>query len=815
MALNLVSPGVKVREVDLTNGRIDTSSEQVGAIVGPFERGPVGEPVLIESEKDLLEVFGKPRTENGQREYWLSASNYLSYGGVLRVVRAGQSQLIQGLNCANAGVSVASTIVRIDNYEDYINNHSSDSTWFYSSRNPGSWANNLKVCTIDSFADQIITGVTTTATSVTGFTTVTSKSSVVVGVTTTILTGVSTTGLAVGQFIGQVSGIVGSATSISGISAASGGTVTISSATLNSTQVTLNLDFGTRTTTQTGPAIQVGYAVTQILNKTATNGTDVVTYTGFLRGIITGIGNSEVYVKITDRVDSVGTSYPVSYRNPGNTATNADAFSFDNTGRGATLFFRSSDGNTVTNVPDMELVTIKDWYDQQTLGLTNSTVYWKNIAPKPGTSEYALNRNSKNDEIHVVVVDDTGSVTGVSGNVVEKFTNLSKSLDGKISPSEQIYYKDYISRNSQYIFAGAAPSGRSTGLTAVSGSTTSFTATSGSWGTNAQGVTFNCSGSSTYSLIGGTDYNNGVNNFSLSVGEIINAHAVFNNPAEYKVDYLISGPSSGANIYESQSKANALIAIAEDRKDCIALVSPHKPDVVNVTNSTTQTNNIIRFFDALTSSSYAVFDSGYKYTYDRFNNDFVYLPCNSDVAGLMARTSERSYPWYSPAGSARGSLNNVVKLAYNPSQSQRDELYSKRINPIIASPGAGFILFGDKTALSYASAFDRINVRRLFLTVERAIESAARAQLFEFNDLITRTNFVNIVEPYLRDVKAKRGITEFVVICDETNNTPDVIDSNQLRADIFIKPARSINFIGLTFVATRTGVSFEEVVGTV
>lgn len=814
MALNLVSPGVKVREVDLTNGRIDTSSEQVGAIVGPFERGPVGEPVLIESEKDLLEVFGKPRTENGQREYWLSASNYLSYGGVLRVVRAGQG-ISPALNCANAGVSVASTIVRIDNYEDYVNNHSSDTTWFYSSRNPGSWANNLKVCTIDSFADQIITGVTTTATSVTGFTTVTSKTSVVVGVTTTILTGVSTTGLAVGQFIGQVSGIVGAATSISGISAASGGTVTISSATLNTTQVTLNLDFGTRTTTQTGPAIQVGYAVTQTLNKTSVSGTNIVTYTGFLRGIITGIGISEVYVKVTDRIDTNGVSYPVSYRNPGNAEANADAFSFDTTDRGETLYFRSSDGSVVTNVQNLNDVTIKDWYDQQTLGLTNSTVFWKNIAPKPGTSEYASNRNSKNDEIHVVVVDDTGSVTGVSGNVVEKFTNLSKSLDGKISPSEQIYYKDYISRNSQYIFAGSAPSGRSTGLTAVSGSTTSFTATSGSWGTNAQGVTFNCSGASTYSLIGGTDYNNGVNNFSLSVGEIINAHSIFNNSAEYKIDYLISGPSSGANIYESQSKANALIAIAEDRKDCIALVSPHKTDVVNVTNSTTQTTNIVRFFDSLTSSSYAVFDSGYKYTYDRFNNDFVYLPCNSDVAGLMARTSERSYPWYSPAGSARGSLNNVVKLAYNPSQSQRDELYSKRINPIIASPGAGFILFGDKTALSYASAFDRINVRRLFLTVERAIESAARAQLFEFNDLITRTNFVNIVEPYLRDVKAKRGITEFVVICDETNNTPDVIDSNQLRADIFIKPARSINFIGLTFVATRTGVSFEEVVGTV
>ena len=251
------------------------------------------------------------------------------------------------------------------------------------------------------------------------------------------------------------------------------------------------------------------------------------------------------------------------------------------------------------------------------------------------------------------------------------------------------------------------------------------------------------------------------------------------------------------------------------RKDCIAVISPHRSGVVNVSNSETQTNNIIDFFGPLTSSSYAVFDSGYKYTYDRFNNTFRYIPCNADIAGLMARTAINSFPWYSPAGSSRGTINNATKLAYNPSQAQRDRLYTTRINPIIFSQGDGIILFGDKTGLSYTSAFDRINVRRLFLTIERAIERAARAQLFEFNDLITRSNFVNIVEPYLRDVKAKRGVSDYVVICDETNNTPDIIDSNQFKADIYVKPARSINFIGLTFVATRTGVSFEEVIGTV
>jgi phage tail sheath protein FI len=268
-------------------------------------------------------------------------------------------------------------------------------------------------------------------------------------------------------------------------------------------------------------------------------------------------------------------------------------------------------------------------------------------------------------------------------------------------------------------------------------------------------------------------------------------------------------------MFESQIKANYIISIAEKRKDCMAVISAHEGDVVNQINSSTQTTNIVKFFNGITASTYAVFDSGYKYTYDRFNEQFLYLACNSDVAGLMARTSINQYPWFSPAGATRGIINNAIKLAYNPSEDQRDILYQNKINPIIASPGQGVILYGDKTASPAVSSFDRINVRMLFLTIEKAIEDAARAQLFEFNDPITRANFVNIVEPYLREVRAKRGITEFLLICDETNNTPDIIDSNQFRADIYVKPARSINFIGLTFVATRTGISFSEIVGTV
>ena len=301
----------------------------------------------------------------------------------------------------------------------------------------------------------------------------------------------------------------------------------------------------------------------------------------------------------------------------------------------------------------------------------------------------------------------------------------------------------------------------------------------------------------------------------LALGDVNSGYEIFRNPAEYDIDYLIMGPSGGGSIFESQAKATTLMSIADERKDCIAVISPHKGDIVAQANTTTQTDKVIEFFEPLPSSSYAVFDSGYKYTFDRFNNKFIYLALNSDVAGLMARTSAEDFAWFSPAGANRGAVNNAIKLAYNPSKAQRDLLYTKRINPVIASSGQGIILFGDKTALGYASAFDRINVRKLFLALEDSIEGAARAQLFEFNDTTTRTNFINIVEPFLRDVKGKRGITEFIIVCDETNNTPDVVDANQFKADIFVKPARSINFIGLTFVATRTGVSFSEVVGTV
>ena len=722
MSLNLVSPGVKVREVDLTIGNITGANEQVGAIAGPFAQGPVGVPQLIESEQDLLKTFGQPginTTSTMASDYWMSASSYLSYGGVLRVVRA------DDVDMKNA---TAGTAVKIKSYEDYNDNQADPTTWTIAAKNPGSWGNNLKVCAIDGKADQIIS-------------------------------------------IGQ--------TAVNAL---------------------------------------VGVGVTQSLTGRVIAGVGTTSAaSGYLRGVITGVGSTDkIEVKVTDIVtenSGVFTSTPVDY-------AEGSINSFVGGSTQIRLINTTGADADVTDVDNghtLESGDIVDWYDQQTLGLTNSTVYWKSIAERPSTSEFASKRSSRNDEIHYVVVDDDGSLTGTSGNIVEKHLNLSKAKDGVISPSQNIYYRDYIANISQYIFAGAQPID---GLTAETGVTQTadgigYTRTGkGNWTTNAQGVTYAGVGATHYSLTGGLDYNGNVNDFEVPLSGIIGGYDTFKNVAEYDINFLIMGPSA-ATKDETSAKARKLIAIAEERKDCIACISPHRSEVVGQADSDTQTTNIIKFFDPLPSSSYAVFDSGYKYMYDRFKNEFKYVPLNADIAGLMARTSIDQFSWFSPAGAARGSINGAIKLAYNPSKAQRDQIYPKRINPVIASPGAGIILFGDKTGLGYASAFDRINVRRLFLTIESTIERAARDQLFEFNDIITRSSFLNVVDPYLRDVKAKRGIIDYVVVCDETNNTPDVIDSNQFRADIFVKPNRSINFIGLSFVATRTGVSFEEVVGNV
>jgi hypothetical protein len=454
--------------------------------------------------------------------------------------------------------------------------------------------------------------------------------------------------------------------------------------------------------------------------------------------------------------------------------------------------------------------------------LSNSTIYWRSIAPRPTTNKYSADRNSKNDAIHVVIVDDLGSITQNQGTILEKHIGISKAFDAvsAVNSPQKIWYEQYLADFSAYVYAGGNPSSAADSywntspvVTGFSSGFTKYTISSSLWGQESQDITYSAIGNKTYTLNGGVDYS-ATGGMTATLGDLINSYDLFSNKDEIQVDYLIMGPGLGAET-ESQAKASYLISLADSRKDCVAAIGPHRANLVGLTNTTDQTNNLVRFFSALSSSSYAVFDSGYKYTYDRFNNKFRYIPCNPDIAGLMCRTNIVAYPWFSPAGQQRGILNNAVKLAYNPNKAQRDILYPQRINSIISKPGVGIVLFGDKTALGYASAFDRINVRRLFLTIEQALQRSAEAQLFELNDELTRANFKNIVEPYLRDVQAKRGLYGFFVVCDSTNNTPDVIDNNEFRADIFLKPAKAINYVTLTFVATRTGVAFEEVIGRV
>ena len=825
MSLNLVSPGTKVREVDLTVGSITGANEQVGAIAGPFEKGPIDEAILIENEQDLVATFGKPLSTDAQYEYWLTASNYLSYGGILRVFRSDATTL----NNANSGPipsDAGGATVKIKSYDNYQENYTTTSneplTFSYASKDPGTWGNDLKVCTIDSAADQRVS-ITATKDEAANY-------AVGLGVTQSI-SGVVRAAVGTGNtssYDGYLRGIVtGLSTAVTTgsttnwdytvdikitdwVSDAGVSSVTdygeLSFATPVVTSVPTSTGLGTTEgTTDTAYDITITGITTSNLNGDASKDLavgDVVSTASTLVTVPTGtkivsIGTSEVTVDQT--ITGIGT-VGFTFTRTVDTNTNTNVMYFSDASH--------TPKKTVTSV-----TSVKDWYNEQTLGLTNQDIPWKTIAEKPGTSQYASERSAKNDEMHVVVVDDKGTVTGIAGNIVEKHTYLSKAKDGKVSPTENYYVKDVIAQTSNYIYVGYSTSGAASGLTA--GASNTFTATTtGTTGQNAQGVTFDVRGAETYTLSGGQNYTS-AGGYAATRANVLQSYGKLRNPAEYDINFILQGPSGGINIWDSQAKATELVAIASERKDCIACISPHRGGVVNVSDSDTQTDNILDYYDKIQSSSYAVFDSGYKYAFDRWNNEYRYLPLNGDIAGLMARTSINSFSWFSPAGSSRGAINGAIKLAYNPSQAQRDLLYPKRINPVIASPGAGIILFGDKTGLGHASAFDRINVRRLFLTIEDTIERAARDQLFEFNDVITRSNFLNIVDPYLRDVKAKRGINEYVVICDETNNTPDVIDSNQFRADIFVKPARSINFIGLTFVATRTGVSFEEVVGNV
>jgi len=406
----------------------------------------------------------------------------------------------------------------------------------------------------------------------------------------------------------------------------------------------------------------------------------------------------------------------------------------------------------------------------------------------PTTSEYLIRNNSNaglaNDEMHIVVLDTTGRISGTANTILEKFSFVSKASDAKTDDGSSNYYKDVINNRSKYIWWLSHPS-EGTNWGRIAGDNLVYTKVA----------------STDYTLSGGVTA-------APSAANRNTAYDLFNNPDTVDISFILAGETSGS------STITALEAIAESRKDCIVFISPQRSDVVD--NSGSETTALQTFRQTTLSSlssSYMVCDSAWKYQFDKYNDVYRYVPLNGDIAGLCARTDLQRDPWFSPAGINRGQIKNVIKLSWNPTTSQRDTLYKNGINPVVTFPGEGTILYGDKTFLTKPSAFDRINVRRLFIVLEKAVARAARSSLFEFNDDFTRAQFVNLVEPFLRDVQGRRGIYDFRVVCDTTNNTAEVIDTNRFVGDIYIKPARSINFIQLNFVATRTGVSFDEIVG--
>ena len=909
----LRSPGVVVREKDLTNGRADITNANIAGFAAPFLKGPIGEAVTVSNETDLLTTFGEPSAANA--DYWLSATNFLNYGGTLSVVRTDATELFNSV--ARVGNSLSAiTVTNAATNGKYV---SAPTVSFTGGGGQGAEATAL----IDANGKVTSVNITNTGSGYTSAPTVTIDP---VGSTALATAAQGTTATATAA-AGNLDG--GALTGTATITAAGSGyssvpAITVSGgggnggtavATVTNGQITsIALSGGTGYTSAPTLSVADPTGVVVTITSAGTNydpagtytvnvsgGTTVggATFTGTLvvnaSGEVTGVnvadnadfGNYSSFTGVTPVIPIPGTTalatatiaadpikitrqevYDASYS--GNTSgwlyASRSAGAWGNSlrvcsvdrGPEQSLYLTTapaapavgefvtsgakkgkvidtstgSDGNLVVHVvivdstnndayvswpsmaqkfADADSVTIggqayvlkasggvddgSEWYLNKEL-YAGSGVKWNSIAARPGTSDDAESFNDKYayDSVHVAIIDEDGLISGAKNSVLEAFTYLSKAHDARGPQGGSNYYKKIVSGGSEYVYVGD----------------TAYT-----YATKT--ADFEPAGSKSYSLTGGADYDLlSSGEFDVSVGDLNSGYSLFSDTDNISLDYLIMGPGLVSET-DTRAKLSHIATIAADRKDCIAFGSPHKGNIISESGTALSnadiTKNIKSFYASVGSNSYLVIDGNYKYVYDRWNDVYRYIPCNTDVAGLVADTAIRNEPWFSPAGFSRGGIRNLAKLAWNPGKSDRDELYANRVNPIATFPGQGAVLFGDKTALSNPSAFDRINVRKLFLVVEKAIEQAAKAQLFEINDETTRNIFRSIVEPFLRDVQARRGITDFLVVCDETNNTPVVVDNNEFVAEIYIQPARSINFITLTFTATRTGISFDEIIG--
>ena len=801
-----VSPGIRLRERDLSNAVVVGASEITAAHASTFQKGPIGKVVNIASQKELISVFGAPTDANA--EDFFVASEFLGYGGRLAVVRAAT-----GVNSASA----AGGAVLVKSDEDWEAGNGNGNLLV--ARTAGTWGNSLKVVAVDRGADQLATLTAAPAGLAVGDTvTFTGGKKGVVhtwdaaSLTAAIILDDPTTRLTTSDSIdspdtGVVAGvgtIVGGTDYLSATSVAvSGGTGTGAVVDITvTTGVPLTVaggDGGTSyvtataqtTTGGTGTGLTVDIvasagAVTSIALANAGTGYtvgDVITISG---------GGSDATFTIASVQGAVGA---IAITAGGSGYIAGDVLTIGGGGADATFEVASVTDTAIT------ISAVKDWYTNTLIPGTSLTL--GAIGPRPGTSAFATERGVSYDELHLAVIDTDGAVSGAANTILERILFVSKLSDGRNAEGAANFYRDVVAAQSEYFFNGTAlPAPRQPASTGG--------------GTAVDGTAAASAGKLLLMGAMGWDLSGGADDYDYNVSEIEAAFDEFGDTELVpNLNFVLMGGSLSTEL-DTKAKANKAIALAAGRKDCIAFVSPHKGNQVGTNGALTavqQRENTLNFFNGMTSTSYAVFDSGYKYFYDRFNDKYRYIPCNGDIAGLCVATSSLLDDWYSPAGVNRGSLRNAIKLAYNPSKADRDELYQNRINPVVIFPGSGVTLFGDKTALASPSSFDRINVRRLFLNVERRIGDLAKTVLFEQNDAITRSSFLGAANSYLAEVQARRGVTDFLVVCDETNNTPDVIDRNEFVAELFLKPTRSINYITVTFTATKTGVSFQEVVG--
>ena len=734
----LVSPGVSVREVDLTNV-VPAVATSVGAIAGAFQKGPVSSVTTITSEEQLVQVFGKPNSSNF--ETFFTATNFLQYADNLKVVRAASGILNAG---ANSGI-----LIRDDDHYQASFEDGSGSHGEWAARTAGTHGNSLGVDICPSaraFAQPLGSLNLVNGAGAVGDLSITVDNQDATDAT-----------IAIGDII--------SFQTASAVVATVAGAITVATKNLVVDGNSGTIVVGDRVL---GAGISDGDVVVKVAS--ITDQQNLV----LDKAIIVANDIPLVFSKDT-QVESKGEEYEV-------TAVSSE-----------TLTIRFLDdpagAGLQTIIPDNSLITrrwrFSDLFDSA-----------------PGTSAWSTaNGRGEKDEIHVAVYDTTGDVTGFDVDVagqrtaamIEVFANMSKNPNAKTSEGSNNYYSDVIFAQSQFIYW------------------TDHLAAGSNWGTDiATGTDYTLvSGVDVSALTGGTD------DYSVTAGEVELAYDLFANTETLDINLVLGGASSAVADTEAamDTHVTMITSLVETRRDCVGFVSPYRGATVGIADSITATKNVVDGFNTCPSSSYMVFDSGYKYMYDKYNDVFRFVPLNGDTAGLCAFTDQIADSFFSPAGFNRGNVRGAVKLSFNPTKAERDQLYKARINPVVNFPGQGVVLFGDKTALTKPSAFDRINVRRLFLVLEKAIATASKFQLFEFNDEFTRAQFRNLVEPFLRDVQGRRGITDFKVVADATNNTGEVIDRNEFIGDIYIKPARSINFITLNFIATRTGVAFSEVGG--